>query len=72
LPARIATFGNAVNMLVAILMVRLANRPFMNWLGNQTGEGYEDDLLALATPIMIRVAGAFSVDGALAAKGEGT
>jgi putative oxidoreductase len=72
--ARIAAFGIAMNMMVAILLVHFANGPFMNWLGNQKGEGYEYHLLALALaiPIMIRGAGAFSVDGALAAKGQGT
>jgi putative oxidoreductase len=67
---RIAAFGISVNMVVAIWMVHLANGPFMNWYGNQKGEGYEYHLLALALaiPIMIRGAGAFSVDGALAAK----
>jgi putative oxidoreductase len=67
---RIAAFGISVNMVVAIWMVHLANGPFMNWYGNQKGEGYEYHLLALALaiPIMIRGAGAFSVDGALTAK----
>jgi len=70
--ARIAAFGIATNMVVAVLMVHLANGPFMNWFGNQKGEGYEYHLLALALTIaiMIRGAGAFSVDGALAAKGN--
>jgi putative oxidoreductase len=67
---RIAALGIAVNMMVAILLVHMANGPFMNWAGNQKGEGYEYHLLtlALAIPLMVRGAGAFSVDGALAAK----
>ncbi len=67
---RIAAFGVSVNMVVAVEMVHFANGPFMNWAGNQKGEGYEYHLLvlALAIPIMIRGAGAFSVDAALAAK----
>jgi putative oxidoreductase len=70
---RIAAFGIAVAMLVAVLM-HFANGPFVNCLGNQKGEGYEYHLLALAVaiPIMIRGAGAFSLDGALAARGQGT
>jgi len=70
--ARVAAFGIAVNMVVAVLMVHFANGPFMNWYGNQKGEGYEFHLLvlALAITIIIRGAGAFSVDGALAAKGQ--
>jgi putative oxidoreductase len=72
--ARIAAFGIAVNMLMAICMVHFPNGLFMNWYGNQKGEGYEYHLLALALaiPIIIRGAGAFSVDGALAAKGQVT
>ena len=68
--ARVAAFGIAVDMCVAVAMVHFANGPFMNWYGNQKGEGYEYHLLALAIaiPIMIRGAGAFSVDGALSAK----
>jgi putative oxidoreductase len=70
--ARVAAFGIAVNMVVAVLLVHYANGPFMNWYGNQKGEGYEFHLLvlALAITIIIRGAGAFSVDGALAAKGQ--
>ena len=69
---RIAAFGIAVNMIVAVSLVHVGNGPFMNWYGNQKGEGYEYHLLALALliPIMIRGAGAFSVDGALAAQGN--
>jgi putative oxidoreductase len=69
--ARVAAFGIAMNMVVAVLLVHFANGPFMNWYGNQKGEGYEFHLLALALAItiIIRGAGAFSVDGALAAKG---
>jgi putative oxidoreductase len=72
--ARIAAFGIAVNMLMAICMVHFPNGLFMNWYGNQKGEGYEYHLLALALaiPIIIRGAGAFSVDGALAVKGQVT
>ena len=70
--ARVAALGIAVNMIVAVLMVHLPNGPFMNWYGNQKGEGYEYHLLtlALAIPIIIRGAGAFSVDGLLASKGQ--
>jgi putative oxidoreductase len=42
----------------------------MDWSGNQKGEGYEYHLLALAldVTIIIRGAGAFSVDRALSSK----
>lgn len=65
---RIAAFGITVNMLVAIATVHLANGFFMNWFGNQKGEGIEMHLLVLAMTsfLMIRGAGAYSVDHAIA------
>jgi len=64
---RIAAFGIAVNMVVAIVTVNRAVGFFMNWFGTQRGEGYEYHLLVLAITafLMIRGAGAFSVDRAL-------
>jgi putative oxidoreductase len=68
--SRVAAFGIAVNMLVAIVTVHAANGFFMNWTGRQKGEGFEYHLLVLAIAIvlMIRGGGAMSVDGALARK----
>jgi putative oxidoreductase len=65
---RIAAFGIAVNMLVAIAAVHSGFGFFMNWTGAQKGEGIEFHLLVLAMTafLMIRGAGAFSVDRALA------
>ena len=64
---RIAAFGIAINMIVAILMVHGAFGFFMNWTGAQKGEGVEYHLLVLAMAVflMIRGAGAFSIDRAL-------
>jgi putative oxidoreductase len=64
---RVAAFGITVNMLVAILTVHLANGFFMNWTGQQKGEGFEYHLLVLAITValMIRGAGAFSLDRAI-------
>jgi putative oxidoreductase len=64
---RIAAFGIFVNMLVAIAKVHCAFGLFMNWSGTQKGEGFEYHLLVLAMTsfLMIRGAGAFSVDRAL-------
>src|SRR6267378_8678503 len=64
---RIAAFGIAVNMLVAIATVHHSYGFFMNWSGTQKGEGFEYHLLVLALTafLMIRGAGAFSVDRVL-------
>src|SRR5215475_13773980 len=67
---RIAAFGIATNMVVATLMVHVTNGFFMNWTGQQKGEGFEYHLLAIAIAIvlMMRGAGAFSIDRALSAQ----
>ncbi len=67
---RVAAFGIAANMLVAIAMVHHNFGFFMNWSGNQKGEGFEYHLLVLAMTsfLMIRGAGAFSIDRALTAR----
>jgi putative oxidoreductase len=51
-------------MVVAVAMVHGQFGFFMNWTGAQKGEGYEYHLLVLATAafLMIRGAGAASVD----------
>jgi putative oxidoreductase len=50
-----------------MFMVHLQNGFFMNWFGNQKGEGYDYHLLAIAiaAALLLRGAGAFSVDRAL-------
>ena len=65
---RIAAFGIAMNMVVAIAMVHSSFGFFMNWTGAQKGEGFEFHLviLAIAAFLMIRGAGAFSVDRTIA------
>ena len=67
---RIAAFGITMNMLVAIVKVHSAFGLFMNWAGNQKGEGFEYHLLVLAitTFLMIRGAGSWSLDHALTAQ----
>ena len=61
---RVAAFGVLCNMIVAVAMVHGRVGFFMNWTGTQKGEGYEYHLLVLAitTFLMIRGAGAASVD----------
>src|SRR5262245_34844358 len=65
---RVAAFGIACVMLVAIAAVHWPNGFFMNWEGNQKGEGFEYHLLALGIAIALIIvgAGAGSLDGALA------
>ena len=65
--SRVAALGIACNMIVAIAMVHAQNGFFMNWFGKQPGEGIEYHLLvlAIALAIMVKGAGAFSVDRAL-------
>jgi putative oxidoreductase len=67
---RVAAFGIGMVMVVAVLTSHLGNGFFMNWFGNQKGEGFEYHLLAIgiALAVMIRGAGAFSLDSLLAAK----
>ena len=64
---RIASFGIACLMIGAIFMVHLPNGFFMNWMGNQKGEGFEYHLLvlAMAAALLLRGAGAFSLDRSL-------
>jgi putative oxidoreductase len=64
---RIAALGIAGDMIGAIFMVHLQNGFFMNWMGTQKGEGIEYHLLALAmaAALLLRGAGAFSLDRAL-------
>jgi len=69
---RVAAFGITVNMLVAILMVHSQFGFFMNWSGQQKGEGFEYHLLAIVVAIvlMVRGSGGFSIDRALSSKSE--
>jgi putative oxidoreductase len=62
--SRIAAFGILCNMLVAIAAVHGRFGLFMNWAGNQKGEGFEYHLLAIAVcvAIILKGAGALSLD----------
>jgi putative oxidoreductase len=65
---RLAAFGIAVNMLVAVVMVHARFGLFANWSGTQKGEGIGFHLLVLAMTVflMLKVAGALSMDRKLA------
>ena len=71
--SRIAALGIIVNMLVAIATVHHVNGFFMNWSGQQKGEGYEYHLLAIALAIVVLVkgAGALSLDRLLTRSNPG-
>ena len=66
--SRIAALGIIVNMLVAIVTVHHVNGFFMNWTGQQKGEGFEYHLLAIALAIVVLVkgSGAISIDRVIA------
>jgi putative oxidoreductase len=67
---RFSAFGISMVMLGAIFTVHAKVGFFMNWFGQQQGEGYEFHLLALgiALALMLRGGGKLSVDGALSNK----
>lgn len=61
---RIAALGIGTVMVVAVLTVHLPYGFFMNWFGNQKGEGFEFHLLAIAIAIalIIKGGGKWSID----------
>jgi len=65
---RLAAFGIACVMLGAMLTVHKQHGFFMNWFGNQQGEGFEYHLLALgfALALIVGGAGVWSLDAYLA------
>ena len=67
---RVAAFGIAVNMVVAVYMLHFKNGFFMNWFGNQAGEGFEYHLLviAIAIALIIKGGGTWSVDKVISEK----
>jgi putative oxidoreductase len=69
---RLAAFGIAMNMIVAVLMVHGRFGFFANWERTQKGEGYVYHLLALAMCALLSIkgAGALSVDRKLARNAE--
>lgn len=66
---RIAAALIGVVMLVAVVTVHRKVGFFMNWGGNQAGEGFEYHILALGivAALLVLGGGAFSLDGVLAA-----
>lgn len=67
---RVSAFGIAATMLGAVVMVHGEAGFFMNWSGQQGGEGFEYHVLAvaLAAAVIIRGSGALSLDRVLQRK----
>jgi len=65
--ARVASGAIALLMVGAIAIVHAHFGFYMNWFGQQKGEGFEYHLLAigLAVAVLVRGAGSFSIDGLL-------
>jgi putative oxidoreductase len=68
--SRLAGLGITALMIGAIFTIHIHNGFFMNWYGRQKGEGFEFHLLAiaLAVLILVRGAGALSLDRLLSSK----
>src|ERR687889_2241359 len=64
LVGRIAAFGTTMVMLGAMVMVHGPNGFFLNWNGDQAGEGIQFHLLVLAVSgvLMVKGSGAWSID----------
>jgi putative oxidoreductase len=62
--SRVAAFGIACNMVVAVALIHRHFGLFANWYGTQKGEGYEFHIFAitLCLAIMIKGSGALSID----------
>ena len=67
---RVAALGIAAVMLGAILTLHRQHGFFMNWYGNQQGEGFEYHVLAigLAVALVLNGAGVWSLDALIAGR----
>lgn len=70
---RVAALGIGTVMVVAVVLVHGANGFFMNWTGNQKGEGFEYHLLAIAAALVLMIdgGGLASLDRALSGGRDG-
>ncbi|MBN8569993.1 MAG: DoxX family protein [Ignavibacteria bacterium] len=64
---RVVSLNLIAIMIGAVLTTHIQNGFFMNWFGNQQGEGFEFHILyiTLASIIVIKGSGMFSVDALL-------
>jgi putative oxidoreductase len=53
--SRVAALAIILEMIGAVLTVHFHNGFFMNWTGNQKGEGFEYHILAVALAFLILV-----------------
>jgi putative oxidoreductase len=62
--SRLAALAIIIEMIGAVLTVHIHNGFFMNWMGNQKGEGFEYHIIAVALAflILVRGAGAISIN----------
>lgn len=60
---RVAAFGVGFTMLVAGLTVHAQHGFFMNWFGNQKGEGLEYFILAIGLSISLIITGGGNLSG---------
>ena len=69
---RLGALGILAVMVGAVVTVHLQNGFFMNWMGNQKGEGFEYHLLAIsiALAVLIKGNGSLSIDRAMSDKGS--
>ena len=65
---RLAAFGIGTTIAVAAFMVHVANGFFMNWAGQQKGEGFEYHILvfAIALALMFKGGGRWALDSLIA------
>lgn len=65
---RLAAAAITTNMVVAVFLVHIHNGFFMNWSGQQKGEGVEYFIYAIAVGVTLIVTGAgrFSIDALFA------
>lgn len=69
---RISAFGVGVTIAIGALMVHIPNGFFMNWFGNQAGEGFEYHILVVGMAVALILAGGgrWSVDSLLVKKND--
>lgn len=67
---RLSAFGIGATIAVAACMVHLPHGFFMNWSGQQKGEGFEYHILvvAIALALLIQGGGKWAIDSVIARK----